>query len=130
MGMKKALETLAKQVSNKTKALTSGFSDNVTTKNSVVSIQDLRIDLHKDPKIENQAIAKVQANTQATDQGVKDYIKSGNKGSGSHSGTHKVIATINIDQANFNAADLEKKIRDAAQPAFSTDTPRFLDIWA
>lgn len=97
MGMKKALETLAKQVPKKTKALTSRFSDNVTTKNNVVSTQDLRIDLHKDLKNENQAIAKVQANTQATDQGVKDYIESGNKGSGSRSGTHKVIATINID---------------------------------
>ncbi|KAL9128643.1 MAG: hypothetical protein Q9175_007484 [Cornicularia normoerica] len=114
MGMKKALETLAKQVPNKTKALTSGFSESVTTKNNVISTQDLRIDLHKDPKNENQAIAKVHANTQATDQGVKDFIKTGNKGSGSHSGTHKVIATIKIDQANFNAADLEQKILNAA----------------
>ena len=61
MGMKKALEALAKQVPNKTKALTSGFSDSVTTKNNVVSTQDLRIDLHKDPKNESKAIAKVQA---------------------------------------------------------------------
>ena len=114
MGMKKALEALAKQVPNKTKALTSGFSDSVTTKNNVVSTQDLRIDLHKDPKNESKAIAKVQANTQATDEGVKNFIKSGNKGSGSHSGTHRVITTIKIDQANFNAADLEQKIRDAA----------------
>lgn len=114
MGMKKALETLAKQVPNNTKALTSGFTDSVTTKNNVVRTQNLRIDLHKDPKNEKQAIAKVQANTQATDQGVKEYINSGNKGSGSHSRTHKVIATIKIDQANFNAADLERKIRDAA----------------
>ena len=114
MGMKKALETLAKQVPNKTKALTSGFSDSVTTRNNVIRTQDLRVDLHKDPKNDKQAIAKVQANTQAMDQGVRDYINSGNKGSGSHGGTHKVIATIKIDQANFNAADLEQKIRDAA----------------
>lgn len=82
-------------------------------KTNVVSTQDLRIDLQKDPKNVNQAIAKVQANTQARDQG-QGLHQIREQGSGPHSETHKVIATTGIDQANFNAADPEQKIRDAA----------------
>jgi len=51
------------------------------TKNNVIKTDDLRVDLHKDSSDENKAVAKLQANTQAKDQGVKDYIKSrGNQG--------------------------------------------------
>lgn len=89
-----ALDTLAKQGSDKRKASTPGFTDNVITTKNDVSTQDLRIVLHKDRNNENQAIATAQSKAQVTDQGVKDYIILGNKASGSRSGTHKIIATI------------------------------------
>ncbi len=54
---------------------------------------------------ENQAIAKVQANREATDQGAKTFIKSGNKDSGIHSATHKVIGTIMFDRTKFDPED-------------------------
>lgn len=111
--MIKAAEALAKKVPAGLTGITAAFPDNVTTKNNVIKTADLRVDLHKDPINEGKAVAKVQANTGADDQGVKDYIRSGNKGP--HKGTHKTIATIPIDRQNFDAEDFARKIIDAAK---------------
>ena len=66
------------------------------------------IDVHQDSKDSNKAVAKIQANSQAQDQAVKDFIKSGNKGSG-HKGTHKTIAEIPLDRSKFHLGDFQDK---------------------
>lgn len=94
---------------NKDKLL-QAIPGNLTTKSNTVKTTDLRIDVHQSSTDPNQAVAKIQANSQAKDQAVKDFIKSGNKGSG-HKGTHKNVAIIPFDRSNFDMDDFEEKIR-------------------
>lgn len=112
--MKDALKSLNSKINSKNIGkLTAEFPDNVTTKNNVIKTDDLRIDVHKNISYPDWATAKIQANTQAKDSGVKDFIKKGNKGSGSHSGTHKNITEIQFDRTNFNEKDFKTQIEQA-----------------
>lgn len=112
--MKDCLKALSSKVNTKNIVkLTAEFPDNVTTKSNVIKTDDLRIDLTKNITYPDWVTAKVQANTQAKDHGVKDFIKTGNKGSGSHSGTHKNIIEIPYDRKNFNADDFKHQIEQA-----------------
>ncbi len=112
--MKDCLKALSSKVNTKNVIkLTAEFPENVTTKSNVIKTDDLRIDLTKNITYPDWVTAKVQANTQAKDHGVKDFIKSGNKGSGSHSGTHKNIIEISFDRKNFDADDFKRQIEQA-----------------
>lgn len=114
MGVKDSLRALSANINSKAIAkLTAEFPDNVTTKNNVVKTDDLRIDVHKNIHYPDWCTAKIQANTNAKDCGVKDFIKKGNKGSGSHSGTHKIIAEIQYDRTNFDGEYFKAQVTEA-----------------
>jgi hypothetical protein len=112
MAWKHVLEELALTARNNTAKLLQAIPENLTTKSNAVKMVDLRIDIHQNSRDPNKALAKIQANTQAKDQAVKDFIKSGNKGSG-HKGTHKNIAEIPFERSSFDIDDFEKKIRNS-----------------
>ncbi|KAH9872757.1 hypothetical protein J1614_005151 [Plenodomus biglobosus] len=109
MGWRSVLTELATGARKNSAKLVQALPENLTTRSNAIKTNDLRIDIHQDRTNPDKAVAKIQANSQAKDQAVKDFIKSGNKGSG-HKGTHKNIAEIPFSRSNFDIDDFEKKI--------------------
>jgi catalase (peroxidase I) len=98
MGWKQALDMLALNARRNKDKLLQAIPENLTTRSNTVKTADLRIDVHQSSTDPNKAVAKIQANSQAKDQAVKDFIKSGNK-------------VIPFDRSNFDMDDFEHKIR-------------------
>lgn len=85
---KSAFQGLAKKIrenADSVKALQ--FADNATSK-TAVKTKDLRLDVHRNTQDATMATGIIQANSQATDNTVKEFIKGK---TGGHSGTHQVI---------------------------------------
>ena len=110
MPWKKVLEELATASRQNMGKLLQALPENLTTKSNAVKTTDLRIDIHQSSTDPNKAVAKIQANSKAVDQAVKDFIKSGNKGDG-HKGTHKNVSNIPFDRSSFDINDFQEKIK-------------------
>jgi hypothetical protein len=112
---RKVLKELAESARKNAEKLVKPLPDNVTSKSNVVKTINLRIDVHQSSTDPNKAVAKVQANAEATDKTVQNYINSGSKGgSGSHRGTHKNIVEIQFDREAFDVEDFARQIEDAS----------------
>ncbi|KAI9725785.1 MAG: hypothetical protein M1834_009743 [Cirrosporium novae-zelandiae] len=85
---KTAFDALSKKIRENADALkTLQFAD-ATTSKTAVKTQDLRLDVHKNTQDPSMVTGIIQANSQTTDQTVKDFIKGS---TGGHRGTHQVI---------------------------------------
>ena len=112
---RKILKELADTARKNADKLVKPLPDNVTSKSNVVKTTNLRIDIHQSSTDPDKAVARIQANAEATDKTVQNYIKSGNKGGpGSHKGTHKNITEIQFKRADFDVEEFAKKIEDAS----------------